>query len=362
MYKFLMKITPIEKRTEILDAVNAEFSSYWAGLHSNPPHTLWHFTDAGGLLGMLQNNQLWFTDAKFLNDYSEMSYALGVIESIINEHLENTEYSQPVSEYLSDMLTTVKSRVKSDLEVGFMNPAFVCCFCEEKDSLHLWRAYTNNGKGYSFGFFVEAIFQKMSQIKIKETAVATRQLHETWYPLNPYFCRVIYEKKQQHEIIGKLIETVVNAINANPDCFPLGHENNLQKIAALSKIYSLFYLCLFCFKDPSFAGEREWRLVYARRFGAEDNLETLPEAAIHYRVSGNYIVPYLKVNAGRKILIDEPADSPELNKLVFETIYTGPGLDYELARSTIFSYAYRNGYLGYNINVEKSKVPLRSMQ
>lgn len=352
----------MERRQEILNKISDEFSFFWQELHNKFPHVLWHFTDAGGLLGMLQSKELWFTDAKFLNDISEMSYAVDVIEQII---LENRDIKNPtplVYEYLNDLLRSVLYRVKSDREMGFMNPAFVCCFCEQEDSLHLWRAYTNNGKGYSVGFFVDFIYNRMPSIRIKETAVANKKLHETWFPLDPYFCRVIYDKDEQRHVIGKLIEMFVRAIDENPDAFPTGNLNNLPKSSALSKIYSLCYLCLFCFKDPSFAGEREWRLVYAPRFGKNDEIEQLPATEINYRVSGNYFVPYLKVDAGRIIEIDEPPNTPEMKKLVFETIYAGPGIDFELARATFYAYAYRNGYLGYNVQVKKSEVPLRSMQ
>lgn len=363
VYNLIMSKTAVEKRQEILENVSEEFSLFWYELHKDFPPVLWHYTDAGGLLGMLQNNQLWFTDAKCLNDYSEMSYAITVIEEIINEHLQNENYSPLVVEYLKDMLASVLYRVRSDKEMGFMNPAFVCCFCEEKDSLHLWRAYTNNGRGYSIGFFVDFIYHRMLTVKIKEQAVtANKRFIETLFTLDPYFCRVIYEKEKQRRIINKLIEMFVKAITENPDAFPPGNLNNFPKSAALSKIYSLFYLCLFCFKSPSFAGEREWRLVYARRLGSISGMDDIPSAEIHYRVSGNYIVPYLKVDAGRTIEIQDPKDAPVMKRLVFETIYCGPGIDYELAHATINSYVLRNGYLGTNIHVEKSSVPLRSMQ
>ena len=344
-----------------MNDIDDSFAEVWNKFHADVPHALWHYTDAGGVLGILQSNQLWLSDAAFLNDSSEMSYAVTVIEEIIGERLGEEGYSPLVKEYLDNLLKSITSRVKDDQEFAFVNPAFVCCFCEQKDSLHLWRAYSSGGRGYSIGFYLDTIYNKLKPIKIRERAVSNKRLVETWFCFDPYLCRVNYKKDEQRQIINSLIETVVKAIEANPDDFPSGNLNNFHKSIAISRIYNLFYLCLFSFKHPLFADEREWRLVYARRFGQSEDLSEVAAEELHYRSSGGYFLPFLKIDVGRKIEIEDPADAPEMKKLIFETIYAGPGLDVKLARAAINSYIYRNGYLGYMVEIKQSEVPLRSL-
>jgi hypothetical protein len=38
--------------------------------------TVWHYTNAAGLLGILRSNVLWATDAFFLNDAAEVTYGI----------------------------------------------------------------------------------------------------------------------------------------------------------------------------------------------------------------------------------------------------------------------------------------------
>lgn len=44
------------------------------------PDGLWHYTDAGGLQGILGGDELWATDTRFLNDATEVHYGLDVAE------------------------------------------------------------------------------------------------------------------------------------------------------------------------------------------------------------------------------------------------------------------------------------------
>jgi hypothetical protein len=45
------------------------------------PDTLYHYTDASGLHGILENNSLWATHAAYLNDSQEFIYGMQMIGS-----------------------------------------------------------------------------------------------------------------------------------------------------------------------------------------------------------------------------------------------------------------------------------------
>lgn len=344
-----------------LKHISDAFVDRWFKLHSDWPADLWHYTNAGGLLGILQGNQLWFSDASFLNDASEMSYAVDLAEQIINEKLRDPTLAPLVQEYLSALVLTIVNQRNHIKEYAFVNPTFVSCFCEEPDSLHLWRAYTDHGSGFSIGLFPHFIAQKLQPIRLLERAVSGNKLIETWHPFRPFICRVIYDEKEQTMIISGLLNSLIDGIERAPMEFPSGNINNVHKTIVSSTFFRLFYLCLVCFKHPSFKDEREWRLIYAPEFASEDDISEYAPVELHYRQSGSYFVPYLKIDVGNLKEVELHGVKSTITTLAFETVFAGPGLDVRLARASFNAYVLRNGYLGSMVGVKASRVPPRSL-
>jgi hypothetical protein len=52
----------------------------WLALHRDPPTLLYHYTNAAaGLFGMLKSKKMWATNSRFLNDPTEMEYAIQLV-------------------------------------------------------------------------------------------------------------------------------------------------------------------------------------------------------------------------------------------------------------------------------------------
>lgn len=344
-----------------LRAISDEFVESWMTLHAEFPDELWHYTNAKGLLGIFQSNELWFSDASFLNDASEMSYAVDLTKKIVDEKLMDEGISPVIKEYFEGLVKTLVSQRENSKDYGIVNPAFVCCFCEEADSLHLWRAYSDQGRGYSIGFFPDFIVSKLVPIRLADRATINGKLYEKWRCFQPFLCKVVYQEATQREILNGLLDSLATAIGTAPLEFPSGNENNTHKIVVIWEFFRLFYLCLLCFKDPSFYDEREWRLIYCPYFGTVNDMDSVAIAELHYRPSGNYFVPYLKIDVGKEEVVDHGGTKVNIKTLVFEDIFAGPGLDVRLARASFNAYVLRNGYLGSNVGVHQSKVPLRAL-
>jgi len=59
--------------------------------------SLFHYTDAGGLLGILRSSNLWATELRFLNDTQEAVYALGIFTNSLTEMINPAlELDHPV--------------------------------------------------------------------------------------------------------------------------------------------------------------------------------------------------------------------------------------------------------------------------
>jgi hypothetical protein len=49
------------------------------------PELLFHYTNAAGLLGILDSARLWATNYRFLNDSSEIGHGVSLFDSIVEE-------------------------------------------------------------------------------------------------------------------------------------------------------------------------------------------------------------------------------------------------------------------------------------
>jgi hypothetical protein len=64
----------------------------WNARNAQPPPCLYHYTKADGARGIVTSQTIWGTDARYLNDTSELSYVNTVVAQVANQLLE--QYSQ----------------------------------------------------------------------------------------------------------------------------------------------------------------------------------------------------------------------------------------------------------------------------
>lgn len=56
-------------------------------VHGGCPPVLYHYTNTGGLEGILESGKLWATDYRYLNDASEVTYAHSLLVEAIEKRL-----------------------------------------------------------------------------------------------------------------------------------------------------------------------------------------------------------------------------------------------------------------------------------
>src|SRR4051794_37392114 len=114
-----------------MDAILAAFQEGQSGVpslyHEDVPKRLYHYTTLAGLMGIVSDSTLWASDARFLNDSSELSYAAQLIDGVVTEQVAGV-----TSDLLRDALPT-RSGFANGFEYG--RRPFVACFCEEDDLL-----------------------------------------------------------------------------------------------------------------------------------------------------------------------------------------------------------------------------------
>jgi hypothetical protein len=146
------------------------------------PETLYHYCGVSAFHGIVKSKELWLSSAYFTNDYSEhkllIDKAVKRLQSTTDD--EDRECNKP----LLYLLRTVKV------------PPHIACFSSKPDLLSQWRAYSEDGEGFSIGFSHEALDRKIKSL----------------YPTPIFLARVSYEPHEQETQLDKHLEEYRSAM------------------------------------------------------------------------------------------------------------------------------------------------------
>jgi hypothetical protein len=250
---------------EVLDSgVWASYSS----IHHDIPPQLFHYTDAGGIKGILETCELWAMHSSCLNDSSEIRHGGELaIESLNDALAESTVATKSIIELA---IRSIESSLDPWPPNHFLQ-AFVACLSEDGDMLNQWRSYAANGDGYSIGFESSGL-----------SAAIKRDIPNSSSRACIY--RVEYDLPVQKSLIQNIVRRILQNFAASPKrCDP--------RVAASLICERIGWLQVF-FKNPAFREEREWRIVVSITGGAFQRPE------IRSRIKNQSIVPFLAIPIG----------------------------------------------------------------
>lgn len=284
-------------------------------LQKEPPEELFHYTTSKGLLGMLEGDAVWATNLWYMSDYSELTYAEDIISQVAGEILEKEE---------SEIARTALERiVEPDNPFRGLYDVYAFCLFEDPNELGIWRAYADDGAGYSVGF-------------------ETRLMAQEQLSLVP----VIYDREKQIDIIRNIVEDGCEVLEeyGSLDGLTKG-ESFLQKFESFAR--NTLAPFLLAFKDNAFEAESEWRAVYQTM-----NIADMPElglADIEFRASPSGVLPYVELEIGGD---DEP--------LPISSIRLGPQVSPGLQKDAISTLLQMERTDSHMIEINESEIPLRA--
>jgi hypothetical protein len=290
-------------------ACAGRWKATWNDRHAEVPDCLYHYTKPEGLKGILTSQSIWATNARYLNDLSELVYINDVVRNVVRELRE---------EFTGGLPRDFLDAVARDLLDAFTGPyrVYVACFCECGDRLSQWQAYAPSG--YALGFSPEPM------------RINTRLLLR----------KVSYKTKDQESMVRSALRSIADCL-ANMPPEPAVVER------ALIEAGDLLTEAAFCFKHAAFEGEQEWRLVH--RVLADPYLEDAPPR-FRTATTGSR-VPYVELRPdGEQPGIETPLP---IMKLV-----VGPNRDMEAAEA-IGRELLASARFGADVEVIGSKIPLR---
>lgn len=317
---------------------------------------LYHYTTLAGLLGITASTSIWASDVRYMNDASELIYAAEMIGAVVAKTLEAVE-DEPLRSALPR-----RPGFTNAFEYG--KRPFVACFCEEDNLLSQWRGYRRDETGFSLGIDVPGL-ARMNDL-----------------PPNTYLRKVIYDEKQQTETVRAVTEDWLQVARGMlqrgedaKDVFPYPAIWALQ--AALAEQH-------LSFKHPTFAEEREWRLIklvdvreemgllehqrseqhlqetfeYMRELGHEppaqprwNPYERAEGIKIQFRPTQTGLIPYVELPLRERAGVFN-------GRLPLWRVVQGPTPNAELSLESAALCLQSRGY-GFHTEVRASDIPLR---
>ena len=287
--KFESKVSVMDQWAETL---RAELARLITDKH---PDIIYHYTDANGLIGLIDSGCIWATHVSRLNDASENLHGFNLVSEHVRANLPIA--SRPLIEKALLGLQSVDT--------------YVACYSTDSDLLGQWRNYTGTRVGYSLGF--------------ETSQMAT--LDDKMPLLEP----IIYNDSMAKAVLDLLVQRVDEFLMKNPfGEIEIGYLSGMVK-ALLNNI-----ACTI--KHHKFEEECEYRHFF--RLG-DTGLEMEP----FFRAGQFGLTPYVKVQFLEK------------GKLPLKTITVGPCKNFVLESKALEILLGKHGYKG--VEIFESEIPLR---
>ena len=245
-------------------------------LNKTPTKTLYHYTNAIGLLGILEG-RIWASSAYHLNDSGEFRYATSLIAERVQQRLkaENRAVNKKYDEVLY-----VLQEMPHPIQV------YVASFSEEGDLLSQWLTYPRAQTGYAIGLSPQ-------QFDLART---------DGFQLVP----CVYDRQEQYRLADAIIDAWLELSSSGEDFERAMQENILTAAAAI--------------KHPGFEQEAEWRLIKIEVVGAGQS------KSVSFRPGRNGLVPYLRAPL-----------TPDSECLKPASIHIGPNEDMQAATAALLT-------------------------
>ncbi|WP_101925328.1 MULTISPECIES: DUF2971 domain-containing protein [Luteimonas] len=181
---------------------------------------LYHYCSPETFLAICSSKTLRLSDIFSMNDFLEMHWGYARWAHVATKRAENSE---------AKLVESIDHVVSSST---FNVLPLAACFSLGGDMLSQWRAYAQNGLGFSLGFKADSLCQ-----------MAARPL------------RVLYDQEKQEREIEDFIATMEKVAEAE------GHESD-----DFFEFCTCFACDLAALKNPSFSEEQEVRLIHLVNF------------------------------------------------------------------------------------------------
>lgn len=172
-------------------------------------YDIYHYTSPEGLLGILENNSLRFTNAFFLNDKSEFRYTYKLLLEILPSIQQDIDEALFESLRIRAEYVTEEGFYKHESEVLFREDFYIMSFSKDSDNLALWNNYTKSSSktGYNIKFITDNLITHLKEL-LNDTFIESslvcyniEKQKEALIDLITYYNNLVIENQDNRELV-----------------------------------------------------------------------------------------------------------------------------------------------------------------
>lgn len=311
-------------------------------------NTMYHYTSQKGFEGIVREDgiHLWFSDARYMNDSSELinakKFLMKAADELLAEKKINDRVYQEIRriEYCTQKIDSIKSLSPSGRTLRFeIHSAnyykYICCFSKEADSLPMWNYYLKGDEnGYAIGIDLHGV-----DTDTCEVIGCTKEKND--FEFDTEIKSMLYNDKAKISFFKREIQDFARDISICMD----DEMKKAEHVSSFQKAFE-YYSCLF--KDYHFAYENERRLIATVRHSDDFHIDGKRRDDIKFRMSHGLVIPYFELLIPNKKVLKAVSISPRI----------GLNSSDEFAEESMRVYLQHLGY-EHDINICCSQIPLR---
>lgn len=311
------------KKTELLE-YGFEISNKKEKITSDSPNTLYHYTDIGGVIGIVEDNAMRATDSRFMNDRTDCIYGIMLAKKILTQKMLKDDNTNKADYYRACL-----AQLETETADVLSRKAFLICLSEKGNLLSQWRGYAKDTQGFSIGLKRDALDR-------------TRRNDDAWSVI---LKKIDYDVESQEETILSILEKLYDkGQELNEDIEDVAH------VAATALSYSSAFI-----KDPAYTEEAEWRIVLF----SDRSKTTETDYKLKFRMRRHTLIPYINFDF-------LPGETPQKKQEISETekctlpineIFCGPNADIETVDISLPMFLNEHGL--NDVLLIKSGIPHR---
>jgi hypothetical protein len=290
-----------------------------ARFHKEPSaRTFFHYTNAQALISIVENNELWLSEATFLNDRTEVRHGESQATARLEQAIKDSDHSGVAAMFRE---AGELFRIKAPPDV------YVACFSWDGDDLGQWRAYGDAGVSIELehGPLMFGYSSESSMMEVR------------------------YEPSEQDWIFEEVLKSYAAAYaqDLSDPLPPPEPDHRLtveeERTICAAAVYHALWRQIVACKEETFKRDREVRYIYTAHDFSDSARSWYPvHQTPQFRVQSGRIVPYLTSNR-----LDFANMKPvgEVPKLPIKSVRIGPRDDQQIlergVRKLLDAYGYR---------------------
>lgn len=296
--------------------------------------TVYHYTDAGGLIGMVKNHALWATEAGGMNDPREGRFGVDALRA----HVAPEDYAESYRDHLG--------RIDS---LDWTN-TYVACATTRRDDVSQWVRYAGfPDVGYSVGLNTSTPLHVARDNDVRVDTDSPWVLYFDSVGVSPWSPVLYGQEGLRHALADfhtwaqSTEDVTVTSDTSAEDFFVESQIARDTVTGALSDLAQLI-------KDGGFSTEAEVRLV----------ARPLTESSfVKYRGSRYGVVRYVELVAGNSVqgfVVRRETERESWARLPITSVTIGPSPFAERGRDSVVHLLKSNGYPHVDVLISDVKV------